>query len=77
MTELVQKHVLQGKMLQLVKDAYDKKDSALKLIKGDKTARLPLEVFLQGVETQIIQGSLRKLIALTSDESCPEYVSGY
>lgn len=45
-------------MLQLVKDAYEHKNAALKLMKGDKNVVLPLEVFLSGVEEQII-GSLQ------------------
>jgi hypothetical protein len=61
----------------LVKDAYEHKSEALKMMKGERNVKLPLFVFLDGVENTLINGCLRLIIDMTTNSDSEFYVSGY
>ena len=64
---LVQRHVLAPKLDQLARNAYQEKGGALKLMAGEADAKLPLKVYLDGVQKHLLDESLKGLIKLTTE----------
>lgn len=61
----------------MIKESYEHKGAALKMMKGERDVKLPLFVFLDGVEKTLIRGCLKQIIDMTTNSESEFYVSGY
>lgn len=68
--QLLHAHILTKQMDLVTKEAYQ--------VKGKPSGQLlPIQFFIKAVKERILHGSLKNLIALTTEREGENYVSGY
>ncbi|CDW83466.1 ldlcp-related protein [Stylonychia lemnae] len=63
--DLLQNYIVRPAINSLVKKAFDAKSNVISVMKGDKDQLLPFQIYINGIQTELLEGTLRSLLEIT------------